>query len=46
MSIMETLSFSQNNVQILEDVYYQICEFMKVFSPIFRSDLIGKRRQR
>lgn len=43
---METVSFSQTNVQILEDIYYQVCEFMKVFSPIFRHDQLGKRRQR
>lgn len=43
---METISPYQSNVEILEDVYYEISEFMKFFAPVFGQGLIGKKRQR
>lgn len=33
---METISPDQNNIRILTKLYYEISEFLKAFTPVFK----------
>lgn len=43
---MKTITPDRTNVEILEDTYYEISEFMDYFCPIFNQQVLGEKRQR
>lgn len=43
---MKIISCDQDNVTLLTELFSEICEFYKIFKPIFIKRLIGERRQR
>lgn len=43
---MKIINCNQDNITLLTELFVEICEFMKIFDPVFRQYLIGQRRQR
>jgi len=43
---MKIINCDQDNITLLTELFVEICEFMKIFDPVFRQHLIGERRQR
>lgn len=37
---------NQDNVTLLTELFVEVCEFIKTFSPIFEKYLVGEKRQR